>query len=266
MNAANGTTTQHQNGAPVGPLPPQSEAQLHASPGIGKIAQALAHAQGEFGAIEKNRRVKVTSKSGASYEFDYATLDEILAKTRPALAKHEIALTQHLLAADGRPRLRTMLLHSSGEWLASEFPLPGGAPDSPQAYGSLLTYMRRYAITALLGVAADEDDDGNAAEGNQAKGTERPTSRKPPPALASQDKVAALRDLMLKEHGWKKERAMKWLRVLFDVEGPADLTVAQADVAEAILVALKSSIEDYRAEIAKWIGRGLVRKEAADVE
>lgn len=129
---------------------------------IGKLAAALAKAQASFGPIERNRTVKT-----GTYNFDYAPLDTILEAVRPALAANELALTQVIVPSTAGMGLRTLLLHSSGEWLAGEVSL-GQRPAKAQELGSLLTYMRRYSIVSILGVAAEEDDDANAADGNAA--------------------------------------------------------------------------------------------------
>lgn len=152
---------------------------------------ALAEAQGEFPAIPKDREVTVETKAGGAYSYSYAPLDSILGAVRPVLAKHGLALVQ-LLEDDGRgPALRTELRHAEGGQLAGSFPLLK-VPESPQALGSLLTYLRRYAITAILGIATETDDDGQAGKGSErAKPRRRPKpaafkdpSKEPEPAPA----------------------------------------------------------------------------------
>ena len=125
----------------------------------GELAKALSAAQGEFPAIERSRKVDT-----GKFSYSYAPLDAILAAVRPVLAKHELALTQTLDSLEPvGPVLRTQLLHSSGESVGGYFPLDTVGL-SPQQLGSLLTYTRRYALVAILGVAAEEDDDAGAVE------------------------------------------------------------------------------------------------------
>ncbi len=140
---------------------------------------ALSAAQGEFPPIEKSKTVKVTTKTGGSYTFAYAPLDSILGAVRPVLAKHGLAVTQLLTAReDGQPALETRILHSSGEQLGGVFPLPAAvAMMTAQEIGSLLTYLRRYALVALLGIATEEDDDGNHATGNTATRKKKPAAK-----------------------------------------------------------------------------------------
>jgi hypothetical protein len=133
------------------------------SENIAQIAAALAAAQGEFPPIPRDKTVTVKTRTGGSYTFAYAPLDTILGAVRPALAKAGLALTQAVVTdANNTDNLRTILLHASGEFLANDTPIyNGGGDNASQAYGSGLTYARRYGITALLCIAADEDDDGN---------------------------------------------------------------------------------------------------------
>lgn len=136
---------------------------------MSELAKALAAAQSEFPPIERSRDVKVTTKSGGSYTFAYAPLDAILNAVRPALAKNGLAVSQLLANVNGAPALKTMLLHEGGELLQDSCPLPtNGSTMSAQEFGSLVTYLRRYALVAVLGIATEEDDDGNHTSGNTA--------------------------------------------------------------------------------------------------
>src|SRR5215475_2439529 len=141
-------------------------------PDLPTLNAALAKAQGAFPTIERSRTVTVQTKSGGSFTYSYAPLDAILAAVRPVLAENDLAIAQLLAGAENGAgaALVTQLRHASGELIESAFPFR--PPDDPQALGSLLTYLRRYAITALLGIAADTDDDGAGAKGSppQARG------------------------------------------------------------------------------------------------
>lgn len=155
----------------------------------GAIAAALAKAQAAFPAIARDKEVTVTSKSGSSYKFKYAPLESILSAVREPLSSNGLAIVQLLDDGD----LVTMLLHDSGARLAGRVSLP--AVDGLQAFGSAITYLRRYSIQAILGIATEEDDDGNHASGNSATfggarpapprlpAREDPASADPPPGL-----------------------------------------------------------------------------------
>ncbi len=145
---------------------------------INEIAAALVKAQAAMTAPPRNREVTVKTKTGGSYKFKYATLDGIIEHVRKPLTANGLWFTQTLANGDGKYRLVTQLVHSSGQRIVSETPILADSADN-QAFGSALTYMKRYALSAMLGVAADEDDDANAADGHAV---ESATSRQPKPA------------------------------------------------------------------------------------
>ena len=151
---------------------------------IENLMNALAAAQGEFPEIERNRTVKVVPRSGgAGYSFKYATFSAILTAVRKPLSKNGLAFTQ-VISHDsvGGFYVLTTSLHHGNEYISSKVPLiaEGG---SNQQFGSALTYMKRYAFAAILGIAADEDDDGNTADGNTiTELQEKPKAPKPPAA------------------------------------------------------------------------------------
>jgi len=144
---------------------------------IDKIAAALAKAAGDIISPPRNREVSVRgeTKSGTpfNYKFKYATLDSIIDVIRKPLSDNGLWFMQTI---DGA-WLVTTLLHSSGQKLESRIPLVKGKDEGPQALGSALTYAKRYGLCALLGIASDEDDDANAAEGNTA--TTEPKTAQP---------------------------------------------------------------------------------------
>lgn len=134
------------------------------------ISEALAKAQGEFSPVLRDKTVTVTMRSGGKYTFSYAPLESILHAVKSALSKHGLSLTQAMVVQDGKDYVETTLRHSSGQSISNRIPL-FVKDEGPQAYGSALTYARRYGVTLLLCVSADDDDDGNAAEGNSAETT-----------------------------------------------------------------------------------------------
>jgi hypothetical protein len=130
----------------------------------GAIVASLAKAQGAFLPVHRNRTVEVNLKDGkGKYTFAYATLDSVLDATRKALSENGLCHTATV--ADGV--ITVTLRHESGQWFGSSLPVP---PPSQgwQPFGSATTYARRYLLSPLLGVASEEDDDGNGADGNSA--------------------------------------------------------------------------------------------------
>lgn len=144
------------------------------------LADALASAQGEMPVIRKTKTAQVYSqRTGKTFTYRYADLGDIFEGIRPVLSKNGLAITQVTYYNNSQRQhvLQTKLLHNSGQWLASNFPL--NISDSPQQTGSALTYYRRYALTAILGIAAEEDDDAQAAEDKPDRNPV-PQQKKPP--------------------------------------------------------------------------------------
>jgi len=112
--------------------------------------------------IPQDKVAVVETRSGGSYTYRYADLADVLASVRPLLARHGLALTQDVRTVDRSVEVTTFVLHVSGGSLAfGPLALPLG--DTPQGTGSAITYARRYAVLAALGLATEEDDDGRAA-------------------------------------------------------------------------------------------------------
>lgn len=96
------------------------------------------------------------------FKSKYADLPTVVEHTRRLLTKHGLLITQLPGDNGDSPTLITMLAHVSGEWMEAETPLML-AKEDPQAQGSAITYMRRYAYCAVLGIVADDDDDAESA-------------------------------------------------------------------------------------------------------
>jgi ERF superfamily len=134
------------------------------SESIGAIAAALAKAQTELTNPEKSLVgiIGGSSPRDLGRAFRYAPLSSGLDIARKSLGRHAIAIVQStaLDKDTGLVRLHTMLAHSSGEWLSSEWPVcPIGDTASPQRMGAALTYARRYALFTLVGIAGEDDLD-----------------------------------------------------------------------------------------------------------
>src|SRR3954471_3501232 len=133
------------------------------SEAIGTIAAALAKAQLELTNPEKSLVGTIPGMTPrGDRTFRYAPLSTGLDLVRKSLGRHEIATVQ-TTAIDqeaGLVRLTTVLAHSSGEWVSSEWPVcPVAETASPQRMGTALTYARRYALFTLVGIAGEDDLD-----------------------------------------------------------------------------------------------------------
>ena len=133
------------------------------SESIGTIAAALAKAQMELTNPEKSLIGAIGSPFRDDQRtFRYAPLSSGLDIVRKSLGRHEIATVQTtaLNKETGLIHLTTMLAHSSGEWLSSEWPVcPISETAAPQRMGAALTYARRYALFTLVGIAGEDDLD-----------------------------------------------------------------------------------------------------------
>src|SRR5437667_2830586 len=134
------------------------------SESIGAIAAALAKAQGELTNPEKSLIASIRSPFPREGDrtFRYASLASGLDIVRKSLGQHEIATVQ-TTAIDqdsGQIRLTTLLAHASGEWISSDWPVcPISEMAMPHRMGAALTYARRYALFALVGIAGEDDLD-----------------------------------------------------------------------------------------------------------
>jgi hypothetical protein len=122
--------------------------------GPATIAEALSAAQAEL-------TDPVKDSVNPHFKSRYSSLNTILKTVRPVLAKHGIAHSQTTDIVDGQFVLVTRLLWRDEE-IVGRYPIQPTKND-PQGQGSAITYARRYALQAIVGVAADDDDDGNAA-------------------------------------------------------------------------------------------------------
>lgn len=137
---------------------------------IGALAKALAAAQAEIENAHK-------TSDNPFFRSKYADLAEILNTSRPVLAKHGLSVVQSPGLEGETASVETLLLHESGEWISGVITSPLSKqyakdgrelPPSPQAVGSSITYLRRYALAAFVGIA-QEDDDGNEGSGARAE-------------------------------------------------------------------------------------------------
>lgn len=143
------------------------------------LSAALAKAQSTMKAATFN-------KVNPHFKNKYADLSAVLEAIRKPLADNGLSVTQTTEVRDGGGFvLVTTLRHASGQWIASEYPLPVG---KPQEMGSALTYARRYSLSAIACIAADEDDDAEGARtSGQVASAPKPRAVNPQPVEAPID-------------------------------------------------------------------------------
>lgn len=151
--------------------------------GIKSVSAALMKAQAAFGKIE-------LSKVNPHFKSRYADLTEIMSRVRKPLADNGLVLSHTCGMVDGKVNVITRLIHiESGEFLAAEVVMPLDKPN-PQGVGSAITYGRRYGVSAVLAIVADEDDDGNGASPQKPTEPRQRTQDKEPPKTQQRPKNA----------------------------------------------------------------------------
>lgn len=122
---------------------------------IGKLVEALSKAQGVMEDAKKDSK-------NPFFKSSYADLGSMWNACRKPLSDNGLAVIQTIESLENKSCLITTLAHASGEWIKSVLPLPITKLD-PQTIGSAITYCRRYALGAIVGIASAEDDDGEKA-------------------------------------------------------------------------------------------------------
>ena len=203
------------------------------SESIAALAVALSAFQAQCEPATKNA-------ANPHLKNKYADLASIWDAIREPLAVNGLAVVQ--LPAPGAPGslcLRTVLLHKSGEWISSEIVMPLAKSD-PQGYGSGLTYARRYALAAMLGITQEDDDADRAVRGpaaQPAQQQQRPPQAQPKPsAPVMPDTAQTLTEPQMRKigaevtrTGLSKGQFLDWMA--FNTDGKTsrkDLTKAEA--------------------------------------
>lgn len=131
---------------------------------LNELATALAKAQGEM----KNATL---NKENPFFKSRYADLASVRDTITPALTKNGLSIVQILAPENGSLMVSTRLIHSSGQWIESLFPIISDT-NKPQVMGSAISYARRYSLAAICNIATEDDDDANAAQEHGKKAPE----------------------------------------------------------------------------------------------
>lgn len=154
---------------------------MQKSESIKNIAKALA----QFQADVKN---PANTEMNPFFSSKYAPLNDILNLVRPLLSKHGLSVLQSPSGDGQNITVTTLITHESGEWIESD-PLTLKADKATaQGAGSAITYARRYALSAMLGISSEDDDDGNGAS-QRTGGKSNPQPRKEEMATGNQRKA-----------------------------------------------------------------------------
>lgn len=164
------------------------------------------------------------------YTYRYATLAGIMRAVRPILAAHHLVVSQTLVGDEATIAVQTVLLHSSGEQHASGW-LVVKAPGTAQQIGSWVSYLRRYQLTALLGIAI-EDDDGRSSSPAPSTPAARPAARVGPLSDAQRGLIMALFDRLGLEGPEHRDARLALTAELIgrDITSTNEVTPAEAGV------------------------------------
>lgn len=150
---------------------------MNHSESLEKLAPALAKAQSEMGGAVKE-------SNNPFFKSKYADLTSVWKACKEALHNNGLSVIQSPInAPEGRIGVSTMLLHTSGQFITGEYTLGVKKDNDPQADGSSITYARRYALAAFVGVCPVDDDGESAMMRNKRQ---PPTSAKLPPKVQAQ--------------------------------------------------------------------------------
>lgn len=189
---------------------------MQSSETVASIMPALAAAQAAIPNIEK-------AKENTHFRSRYADIADGLSVIRPVLAQNGLVVTQatEFDRDSGLFVLHTRIYHTSGEWIGSTYPLPTSG--KAQEMGSAITYARRYALFALVGTAAtDEDTDGNDAAQANMKPAKKVEAAVPSPEMLDAARIAATNGVEAFREYWgtlsRQQRAMFSTTVIADLQ------------------------------------------------
>lgn len=196
---------------------------------IGELAAALAAAQGELEPATKNAQNPMLRNK-------YADLASCYEACRKVLPQKGLAVSQICMPCDkGMVRVKTVLMHTSGQWISSECTLEAvgnKGVNGAQAAGSAITYARRYGLSAIVGLVADEDDDGCNAGPNQKERVQQTRQQaktnNPDPMTKAQH--SAVMAYLARRHGKDRQGYIDELSDFFGrtITSSAELTKSMA--------------------------------------
>lgn len=160
--------------------------------------------------VEAAPEISSISKSKQAYGYKYATLDSLIDMLRGVLPKHGLWFIQMPTRIDDKSVLTTKVFHVSGQWLEDSIEMTdtelSGKTNDTQKLGASITYFRRYALSSIFGVAADEDVDGNLNNAKPAQQSKPVAQPQPKPQQKQDPTPFIMKDLAKRmESGETKE-------------------------------------------------------------
>lgn len=202
---------------------------------IKEFVSALAKAQGVM-------KPAVFNRVNPHFKTRYADFTSCMDACRLPLSENGLAAIQYCETIEGKLNLVTMLAHTSGQWMKSEFPLITTKMDS-QGIGSAMTYAKRYSLCGMVGIVADEegDDDAESAvgRGKQSEPVRQPPApvrqappvaptppvQAPTPHKISSNQVAMIKRLEAKLDTECKNKLYSWMDSVYKIQALEDVLV-----------------------------------------
>ncbi|MDU0465700.1 ERF family protein [Staphylococcus chromogenes] len=129
-------------------------------------------------AFRKQVKQPLKDKNNPFFRSKYVPLENVVEAIDEAATPHGLSYTQWALNDDeGRVGVATMLMHESGEYIEYDPVFMNAEKNTPQGAGSLISYLKRYSLSAIFGITSDQDDDGNVASGEQSKSEPKASSK-----------------------------------------------------------------------------------------
>lgn len=183
-----------------------------------------------FVALQADLTPVAKSAVNPFFKSKYAPLPEVMETIQPLLAKHKLAVMQPMTHLDGEPAIKTILVHESGEMIEEVSPVFLDKKNA-QSHGSAITYARRYGVMSLLGLVADEDDDGHRA-------SSAPKAPRATPAPKGDDELT---------------RAKKAINDKLEAQGVTTIAAKKAKITSIISKSTIDTIDDCEA-VADGLG------------
>lgn len=207
---------------------------------IKELVAALSKAQRKMEPAKFNR-------VNPYFKNRYADFRSCMDACRVPLADNGLSVMHYCETINDKLNLVTMLAHTSGQWIKSQFPLNTKNMDS-QSIGSAMTYAKRYSLSALLGIVSDEeDDDGEASHGrfqqHAAKVNSQPvvkSSTAPISLNLSKNQVSIIKNLESKLDDECKFKLYAWMKNSFKVDSIEDMP---ADSFQKVFSAFENAVK-----------------------
>lgn len=189
---------------------------MNKSDSIKELALALSKAQGEF-------HNPANTAVNPFFKSKYAPLSEVINTIRPILAKYGLSIMQDDFGTGESVTVTTTIFHSSGEWLQSGELTGKPEKNTVQAMGAVITYLRRYQLSSVLGLSSEDDTDGNETVKPDNKVPEKTKVEPAKLELITPEQMKALQTLIS-----KSKTDPEKLKEYYKVTSSKELTKGQA--------------------------------------